>query len=47
MYGPAYPLATYGGASFKTYDLASDLSATASQRFVPTCSSVKPARRLS
>ena len=33
-YGPTYPLATYGGAAFQTYDLASDF---ASVGFGPFC----------
>ncbi len=34
MYGPTYPLATYGGAAFQTYDLASNFS---SNGFGPFC----------
>lgn len=35
-YGPTYPLATYGGAAFTTYDLVSDFSATGFGPFCPT-----------
>ena len=34
-YGPTYPLATFGGAAFATYDLASDFSASGFGPFCP------------
>jgi hypothetical protein len=34
-YGPTYPLATYGGAAFTTYDLASDFFASGFGPFCP------------
>ena len=34
-YGPTYPLATYGGAPFHTYDLASDFFSTGFGPFCP------------
>lgn len=35
-YGPTYPLATFDGVAFKTYDLASDFSATGFGPFCPS-----------